>query len=1042
MADGYCFISYSTADALDFARRLADKLQGGEDTFIKTWFDKRDIDPARDWDDQIVEGIRTCKCMLFVMTKDSTAPGSMCKNEWSWALKYKKPVVPIRLHKDAEQPFALGNRQWIDFTEAFEHGLSKLRLFLRRMDSPEGQLDALKDRLMDAQRDLRRATLEDQPRIQAEIDELKKQIENQQKIVENPKAAEEQTLRNIQAGIERERQPERLVTGKGTTKFINPPPGIAPAYFQDRTDATREIMRFLQDESQRMLTVVGRGGVGKTVAVCRVLKNIENGTLPDDLVKTFGEAKVDGIVYLSESGSHKVNFTNIFADLCKLLPMEIAHSLGATYKSPYISTSAKMSVLLDQFTSAKVILLLDNLEPLISVESFGIDDNELDDALCTLLRGAYSSLKIIVTTRIAPRGLNLCEPGRQRILNIDDGLESPYAENLLREMDFDGKLGLKNAPDELLGHAREHTRGFPRALEALFAILSSDRYTSLDDILTTAENYLPDYVVQSLVGEAFSRLDRNAQKVMQALAIYNHPVTPAAIDYILAQHLPGIDSTPILNRLVAMQFIRVESRRYYLHPVDREFALTRIPVDENDTSWNQKSLTLRAADYFAKTRKPREEWKKLDDLNAQLAEFDLRCVAGDFDTACTVLRTINFDYLFLWGHYHLIIQMHEKIQGKIQDPRLRIDNLLGLGLAYQQLGNTRKSITYFEQGVSAAQESNIRDMESSFFGNLGSAYAALGDAYKAIECHKQSLIINQEIGYRRGEGADLTNLGNRYADLGESLIATEFYEKALFIHREIGDRKGEENDLICLGSIFSELGELSKAVLFYQQAITIIDEIDDRRNKAYALDNLSNVYFDLGKLSLAMENFKEAIDVADQLSLLIIQKTSRLGLSEVYLCQNDFLNARATIETAIQYDAPQYNHSTTALYGIITLRQGDDVTALVAFDRAIIEADELLSKSSDYYDALDTKGIAFSGLALCEVEENIGIEMQDHINNSVKSFLNARKIAAQTGIIKRNLRLIDELAKCDTEGILKDVRLAVEGKEPPSRPSPETGEGE
>ena len=66
-------------------------------------------------------------------------------------------------------------------------------------------------------------------------------------------------------------------------------------------------------------------------------------------------------------------------------------------------------------------------------------------------------------------------------------------------------------------------------------------------------------MVQKLVGEAFNRLDPSAQKVMQALAVYNRPVSPAAIDYLLQPHLPSIDSALVLNRLVNMHFARREA---------------------------------------------------------------------------------------------------------------------------------------------------------------------------------------------------------------------------------------------------------------------------------------------------------------------------------------------------------------------------------------------------------------------------------------------------------------------------------------------------
>ena len=86
------------------------------------------------------------------------------------------------------------------------------------------------------------------------------------------------------------------------------------------------------------------------------------------------------------------------------------------------------------------------------------------------------------------------------------------------------------------------------------------------------------------MGEAFNRLDPTGQRVMQALAVYARPVTPAAVDYLLQPALPGLDSAPVLGRLVNMHFARREAGKYYLHPVDRAYAFERIRTSPPTTT--------------------------------------------------------------------------------------------------------------------------------------------------------------------------------------------------------------------------------------------------------------------------------------------------------------------------------------------------------------------------------------------------------------------------------------------------------------------------
>ena len=91
-----------------------------------------------------------------------------------------------------------------------------------------------------------------------------------------------QTSERIDTGLERERQPEKPVTKVvvSRARFVNPPPMAAPGHFQDRHVETGQVADFLRAADLRVMTVAGRGGLGKTAMACRLLKALEGGGGP------------------------------------------------------------------------------------------------------------------------------------------------------------------------------------------------------------------------------------------------------------------------------------------------------------------------------------------------------------------------------------------------------------------------------------------------------------------------------------------------------------------------------------------------------------------------------------------------------------------------------------------------------------------------------------------------------------------------------------------------------------------------------------------
>ena len=565
---------------------------------------------------------------------------------------------------------------------------------------------------------------------------------------------------------------------------------------------------------------------------------------------------------------------------------------------------------------------------------------------------------MLLTTRVAPQALLRTQPALQQSIELDEGLEPKFAIEVLRALDQDGKLKLKKAPKKRLVNAWQATRGYPRALETIVGILRTDRSTGLEELLQELQQLQPKAgdVVEVLVGEAFNRLDPTAQEVMQALAVYGAPVPAVAVDYLLQPYRVGIDSARVLGRLVNMQFVRGEAGRYYLHQVDRDYALSRIPEGQPEDRAGEPppftcyALRHRAAEYFKETRKPREAWKTLDDLAPQLAEFDLRCAGDDWNAAASVLAEFHYDCLYLWGHYRLMIDRNERLRGKLTDPLLEAGSMTILGIAYKCIGNYDQSLRCYEDALALGRAQGDRTWEATSLGNIGVAYADLGGDYlKAIEYLEQGLAIYREGGDKRGEARTRGNLAISFHKLGRTDEAIAQYELAIAQSKDINDRPCECHVTCSLAILYGNLGEAANARALAEEARNLARAIGYLAIETGVTRLLADIKMSEGRWAEAIEGYEEARAVADDMNEVMGQIKARLGLSCALLHLEDLTRARAVVEEAAKYRYPSDYPTVLALRGVVALRQGDRAAAQQAFAQCVNEAERQLAGKARPY---------------------------------------------------------------------------------------------
>jgi len=602
---------------------------------------------------------------------------------------------------------------------------------------------------------------------------------------------------------------------------LPPPPGDFTGRVEELADLSTNFERGVQISGLQ-----GQGGIGKTALALKLAERLKPRYPDAQFYLDLRGASQQHPLSTAEAMAHVIRAYHPTAKL----PDDEAQ-LGALYQS-----------VLD---GKRALLLMDNA------------------------RDAAQVLPLI-----PPAGCVLVVTSRQHFT-----LPGLYAKDLNALPPEDARTLLLNIAPRIGEHADEIARlcgRLPLALRLAASALAERKDLSAADYarrLTDSRQRLK--LIEASLKLSYDLLSAELQQRWRALAVF-----PVTFDAAAAAFVWGTDADAAqdaLGELIKYSLLDWDdaTARYGLHDLARLFADSRLSNEE------RYDAQVRHAQYYILVLGITQNLYKQggEAFMRGLALFNTEWtniqagqswVAHHLEGGGISARLCSSYYNV--GSYVLQLRLHPRERVKwleqalsaareSKDRTSEAYNLGNLGIAYADLGESRRAIECYESVLAIAREDGDRQSELRALNSLGNAYTNLGETRRAIGFYEQGLEVNREIGDRRNEGSLLVNLGVAYKDLGETRRAIEFYERALEINREVGDRRTEGNALGNLGVSYRHLGETRRAIGFYEQQLEIAREINDRRGESNSLGNLGNAYKDLDELHHAVELYEQALTI-------------------------------------------------------------------------------------------------------------------------------------------------------------------------------------
>lgn len=744
------------------------------------------------------------------------------------------------------------------------------------------------------------------------------------------------------------------------------------------------LQQHLADSNNRLLTLVGSGGVGKTKLMLelgwRVVRNPP--TIPFSAIYfiSLAELEPDEVASLPEKiSSHLLQILDIHA--------------------PSPSITFHTHTLAEKWGDRSILLLLDNWEHLMA-----------GTGLLTTWLSAMPHLRIIVTSR---------EPLRlygETIFSLR-GLSNEMLDNqtLDNETSEAGQLFVQRAR-RVQPHFQwdENTApfvrcicqavgGHPLALEMAAAQLRvltlaevADGVSEGMDLLKSSHvDVLPrQRDMRQILAQSWDKLPADQQQILAQLALFRQPFAPAE-----AQAVTGASRTQLALVVAYFWLRRTENGRYQYHELLRHFAHEQLVAQPTLYQQARRAYIQGHFDYLQSRQKLLEEnpssdmfiglyqrhadleqaWKwaiseewlaEIAAVSRSLASFYLGAgfLPGGirlFEQTIRQLRQFPVTPQRQRTLAHLLLEeamlrnvqvncelvpdtMVEVIElaQSLSDETLLIQAYKEYGIAMQNLGQLTEGREHLKTGLALAERHQDWGQVAAIYSALGTIDMDEGLFVTSVAYYDRALEWYEQLDKPVQLNNTRHNLAITLTHLGQYRRARRLYQKNLASWRTLERRMRLAATLEGLGYVALMHNRFRSAQLHLRKALRLYIEMEDLYGMAYAQLYLGHWAVAQGMLSMATTYYRAMIATRQRSGSTHLLNQGWAGLAEVALRREQWHEAMIHVERCwpdilagqVLGEDPMQIYLTC--YAVLTAI-GDE-RASVVLDKALAHLDHLI----------------------------------------------------------------------------------------------------